>query len=142
MIHHSVQRREKTFVRRYGFLSFTKSMSKSIGKNISNILCGKYCPAMLAARQNFLDYAKQSATDALKTALRRAIQKAAEVTGDLIGEKIADKITKVSKLSQQNSTERVANEAKNIRLDRKIPKERDIPPKKSQENIINLRLIS
>ena len=39
MIQHSLQRREKTFVRRYGFLSFTKSMSKSIGKNISNVDC-------------------------------------------------------------------------------------------------------
>ena len=135
-IHHSIQRREKTFVRRYGFLSFTKSMSKSIGKNISNNLCSKYCPAMLAARQNFLDYAKQSTTDALKTALRRAIQKTAEVTGDLIGKKIADKITKVSKISQQNRKERVANETKNIRLDRKISKERDIPPKKARKILL------
>ena len=36
---------------------------------------------MLAARQNFLDYAKQSATDALKTSSKRVIQETAEATG-------------------------------------------------------------
>ena len=41
--------------------------------------------------QNFLDRAKKSKTDAIKTVSKRAIQKAAEATGDLIGNKIADK---------------------------------------------------
>ena len=59
-------------------------MSKSIGKNVS----GKY-------RQEFLDQAKQSATDALKTTSKRIIKKSAEVTGVLIGNRIADKITNV-----------------------------------------------
>ena len=59
-------------------------MSQSNGKNVS----GKY-------RQEFLDQAKQSATDALKTTSKRIIKKSAEVTGVLIGNRIADKITKV-----------------------------------------------
>ena len=59
-------------------------MSKSIGKNVSR----KY-------RQEFLDQAKQSATDALKTTSKRIIKKSAEVTGVLIGNRIADKITNV-----------------------------------------------
>ena len=42
-------------------------MGKKIGKNISKNLSGKYSPHMLAAHQKFLDHAKQSATDALKT---------------------------------------------------------------------------
>ena len=43
--------------------------------------------------QKFLDSAKQSTTDAIKTTSKRAIQKTAEATGDLICNKIADKIT-------------------------------------------------
>ena len=69
------------YVKRYGFLSF----AKSLGKNLSN----KY-------GQKPLDSAKKSTTDAIKTASKRAIQKAAEATGNLIGNKIADKIASVS----------------------------------------------
>ena len=50
---------------------------------------------MLAMRQKLLDYAKKSATDALKTSSKRVTQKTAETTGDLIGNKIANKITGV-----------------------------------------------
>ena len=42
-----------------------------------------------------MNYARQSATDALKTISKRAIQKTAEVTGDLICNKIADNIAKL-----------------------------------------------
>ena len=70
-----------------------------MGKNLNN----KY-------GQKFLDNAKTSTTDAIKTASKREIQKAAEVTGDLIGNKTADKITSVSnkkstKASPNNETE-------------------------------------
>ena len=57
-----------------------------MGKNLSN----KY-------GQKFIDSAKKSTTDAIKTASKRAIRKTAEATVDLIGNKIADKITSVSK---------------------------------------------
>ena len=48
-------------------------MGKNIGKNISKNLCGKFSPGMLAARQKFLDHAKQSAAGAFKTASKRGI---------------------------------------------------------------------
>ena len=61
-------------------MSFARSMSNKYG-------------------EKFVDTAKTSATDAIKTASNRAIQKTAEATGDLVGNKIADKITSVSKKS-------------------------------------------
>ena len=84
---YSIESRDRTYVKEYGFLSFAKNM----GKSLSN----KY-------GQKPLDGAKKSTTDAIKTASKRAIQKAAEATGDLIGNKIADKITSVSKKSNNN----------------------------------------
>ena len=85
-------------------------MGKNIGKNISKNLSGKHS-------QNFLDYAKQSATDALKTSSNRAIQNAAGATGNLSG----NKISKVSKTSHQHNSETVTNEN-----DKKMPKKKDI----------------
>ena len=79
---YSIEPRDRIHVKRYGFLSFAKS--------ISNNLSNRY-------GQNLLAGAKRSTTDAIKTALKRAIQKTQEATGDFIGNKIADKITSVSK---------------------------------------------
>ena len=45
---YSVQPRDRTFVKSYGFLSFVKNMGKNIGKNISK----NYSPKLL-------DHAKQ-----------------------------------------------------------------------------------
>ena len=81
---HSIERRDRIYVKGYGFLSF----AKNTGKNLSN----KY-------GQKLLDSAKKSTTDAIKTASKRAIQKTAEATGDLTGNKNADKIASVSKTS-------------------------------------------
>ena len=58
-------------------------------------------------------------------------KKTAETTGDLIDNKIGNKITGVSKYSQQNNSERVANE-------RYIAKERNILPEERQKIIDNL----
>ena len=55
----SVQPKDQIFVKGYGFLSFAKNMVKSIGKNESKKLSGKYS-------QKFVNRAKQSATDTLK----------------------------------------------------------------------------
>ena len=74
-----------------------------------------------------LDYAKQFATDAIKTVSKRAIKKAAEATGGLIGNKMANKFTGVSENSQQNNLETVTN-----KHDKEIPKERYISPEKRQ----------
>ena len=80
--------------------------------------------------QKFLDHAKQSVTDALKTTSKRVIQKTAKATGDFVGNEIANRITKVSQNSQQNNSETVTNDN-----DKEIPKERDISPEKRQKII-------
>ena len=51
--------------------------------------------------QKPLDYAKQSAADALKTSSKRAIQKTAEK----IGNEITDKMIRASKSSPTNPSE-------------------------------------
>ena len=104
-------------------------MVKNIGKNTTKILSGKYSPSMLAVHQ-FLDLAKQSATDVFKTASKWAIQKTAEPIGDFIGIKVANKIMGFSK-----NSETVTNQH-----DKEILKERYIWPEKRLEIIDNLRL--
>ena len=54
-------------------------------------------------------------------------QKIAEATDELIGNKIVDEITKLSKSSQQNNSEIIANEH-----DKEITKERYISSKQRQ----------
>ena len=58
------------FVKAYGFFCYAKSMGKNIGKSISKNVSGY--------SQKFLDHAKQSATDAVKTTSKKLIQKTAE----------------------------------------------------------------
>ena len=86
---YSIEPRDRTYVKGYGFLSFAKNM----GKSLSN----KY-------GQNRLDSAKKFTADAIKTASKRVIQKTAEATGDLIGNKTADKRTSVSSNSNNNNS--------------------------------------
>ena len=104
-------------------------MGKNIDENISENLSGKNS-------QKFIDHAKQSAADALKTSSKRVIQKIAEATGDLIVNKIADKITKVSENSQENNSKTVTNEH-----DKKILKEIYITSKERQQITDELRII-
>ena len=52
MTRNPLQPRDQIFVKRCGFLSFTKNMIKSICKNLSKNLSGKYS-------QKLLDHAKQ-----------------------------------------------------------------------------------
>ena len=77
---YSLEPRDRIYLKGYGFMSFARSMNNKYGKK-------------------FVDTAKKSATDAIKTVFKRAIQKTAEATGDLVGNKIADKRTSVSKKS-------------------------------------------
>ena len=79
---YSTEPRDRIYVQGHRFLSFVKNMCKSFSNKYG---------------QKFLNSAKKSTTDAIKTASKRAIQKTAEAAGDLIGNKIADKITSVSK---------------------------------------------
>ena len=81
-IRHSIEPRDRINVKGYAFLSFAKSMGKSLSI--------KY------GQKNF-DSAKKSTADLIKTASKRQIQKTAEANGDLISNKIADKIARVSK---------------------------------------------
>ena len=129
MVHHSVQPRDQTFVKGYGFLSFAKNMGKNFGKKSIKNLSSKYS-------QKLFDHAEQSATDAFKTAWKRASKKITDTTGDLIGNKIANKITKVSKLHHKI----VQWDFKAV-FDWERPKERYLSPKKRQKMIDDLRLI-
>ena len=71
-MNYSVQPKDRTFVKGYGFLSFAKNVGKNMSKNFLIIL------------NNLL----QMHSELLLT----EIEKAAETTGDVIGNKIADKI--------------------------------------------------
>ena len=96
-------------------------MGKSIGKkylfNLLNI--NKY-------NQNLLDYAKQSATDALKTSSKGLNQKTAEANGELVGNKITNNVTRVSKNSHTVINERDKD------IPKKTAKERYISRKKTE----------
>ena len=120
----SIEPRDRIYVKRYGFLSFTKN----IGKSLSN----KY-------GQKLLDSAKKSTTYAIKTTSKRAIQKAAESTGDLIGNKSADKITSVSKKKPDN---KLHNNDETEDVEIATPKKRCISPKERKQIIEELRLVS
>ena len=106
---YSIEPKDRIYVKRYGFMTFTK--------RISTHLSNKYS-------QKILDTAKKSATDAIKTASRRAIQKTAEATGDLIGSKMADKITSVSEKTHNTKSEADSVSPKDV------PKKRYISPEK------------
>ena len=47
MTHYSVQSRDRMFVKDYGFLPFSKKLSKNIGNIISEDLSGKYSQKLL-----------------------------------------------------------------------------------------------
>ena len=93
-MHHSIEAKERRYVKGYGFSSFARNIGTHATKVVKN-MTNKYS-------QKLVDTAKKSATDAIKTASKRAIQKTAEATGDLIGNKIANKIT--PKLSPKEVT--------------------------------------
>lgn len=58
MMRHSVQPRDRTFIKDYGFLFFTKSMGKNIRKGLRG-LSGK-------SSQKHFDHAKKSAIGEVK----------------------------------------------------------------------------
>ena len=119
-----VELKDRIYVKGYGFLSFAKSMGKS--------LSDKY-------GQKLLDRTKKFTTDAIKTASKSAIQKTAEATGDLIGNKIADKITSVSK--KKPTKELPNDETKEEDVEIASPKKRYISPEEKKQIIEELRLV-
>ena len=77
---HSIEPRERRYVKGYGFTSFARNFSDKYSKSL-------------------MDVSKTFA----KTAGKKILKKTAKATGDLIGNKIADKITaKPSKKSQSD----------------------------------------
>ena len=117
-----IQLNQEIYVKGYGFLSFTKNMSKS--------LSNKY-------GQKILDSAKKSTTDAIKTASKRAIQKTVEATSDLIGNKTDDTITSVSK--KKSAKELHNNDVTDVEI--ATPKKRYISPEGRKQIIEELRLV-
>ena len=127
---YSIEPRDRTYVKGYGFLSFAKNIgihATKIAKNMSNMYS-----------QKPLDSAKKSTTDVIKTASKRAIQKTSEATGDLIENNIADKVTSISKSPQNTSKELHLKTDEN---EIEIPKEKYISPEERQQIIDELRLI-
>ena len=91
---YSIERRERKYVKGYGFLSFARNLgthATKVAKNLNNTY-----------GQKLADSTKKSATDALKIAGKRKIQKTAEASGDLVGNFIADKFTSVLKNQRVN----------------------------------------
>ena len=122
---YSIEPRDRTYVKEYGFLSFAKNM----GKGLSN----KY-------GQKLLDSTKISTTDAIKTASTTAIQKTAEATGNLIGSKIADKVASVSKKESTKGLHN-NNETKEEDVEITTPKKRYISPEERQKIIEEIGLV-
>ena len=118
---YSMEPRERTYVKDYGFLTFAKKNDKK--------LSNKY-------GQKLLDSAKKIWNRCIKNCYQKSNSKKAELTGDPVGNKVADKIISISKKSPDHSTELHSNEANN-----EIPKERYISPKETQQIIDELRLI-
>ena len=83
---------------------FAKIMSKTIGKNKSKNLSGKYSSVMLAASQKLLDHAKNLRQTTSKTAIKKA-----EANVDFIANKTADKTTELARISPKNSSETVTD---------------------------------
>ena len=103
-------------MKRYGFMSFARSMSSKYGKKL-------------------VDTTKKSARDAIKTVSKRAIQKPAEATVDLVGNKIADKITGISK-KKSNNNNNINNDVELV-----SHKKRYISPDERPQIIDELRLV-
>ena len=125
---YSTEPRDTIYVKGYGFLSFAKSM----GKSLSNIY-----------GQKLLDSAKRFTADAIKTASKRAIPKTAEATGELIGNKIADKITSVSKKpAMELYSKELPNNNNETDAEITTHKKRYVSPEERRQIIDELRLIS
>ena len=81
---YSIEPRERTYVKGYGFLSFARNFNDKYGKSLRN------------ASKTFA-----------KTAGKEILKETAKATGDLIGNKIADKI--MAKPSNKSHDDKVIN---------------------------------
>ena len=117
---HSVEPRNRIYVKGYRFMSFARSRSNKYGKKL-------------------VDTVRKSATDAIKTASKIAIQKSAEATGGFIRNKVADKITSFSKKKSNNNINNNDDDDDHVELS--THKKRCISPEKRQQIIDELRLV-
>ena len=101
MTRYSYQPRERIFVKSSRF-KYWYTLIENFDKKISKNLSGKYI-------QKRLDYAKQSAANALETSPKIAIQKTVEKTRE---------ITKVSRTLPRSNADTVTNEKVISRLDK------------------------
>ena len=92
---YSTEPKFRKYVKRYGFLSFSRKFGDKYGKKL-------------------MDTATTPVVDAVKTDSKRVVQKTAEATGDLIGNKIADKITSLGKTKSKRK-----RTARNLHITRK-----------------------
>ena len=140
---HSIETRERRYIKGYGFLSFAINFGNKYGKKLMN--------TAIRTGSNFNSkYGKKLTDTAIKTGKdfatiggKKIVHKSAEATGDLTGNKIADTITAkpspkdVTSVSKKSHNEEIqSNEVNN-----EIPKERYISPKQRQKIIDELRLI-
>ena len=88
---YSIEPRERRYVKRYGFLSFTRNIGNKYGKKLT-------------------DTAIKTGNDFAAIAGKKIVQKTAETTGYLIGNKIAYKITSASKKSQNEVNNEIPKE--------------------------------
>ena len=110
MTRYSDQPSERIFVKGSRF-KYWYTLIENVDKKISKNLSGKYI-------QKRLDYAKQSAANALETSPKIAIQKTVEKTRDLTGNIFAVEITKVSRTLPRSNADTVTNEKVISRLDK------------------------
>ena len=92
MTRYSIEHGDRIFVKRYGFFSGTKKISKNISKNVS-------------------DPAKESPSNAFNTISKKLIQTKLEATCDFIGNKMAETLErKHNKIIQRLSQKQKKNQ--------------------------------
>ena len=130
---YSIEPRERSYVKGYGFLSFARDFGNKYGKKLMNtaIKTGTHFNSKYSKK--LTDTAIKTRKDFATIAGKKIVHKTAEATGDLIGNKIADKITSASKKSQNE-------EIQSDEVNNEIPKERYISPKERQKIIDELKL--
>ena len=113
---YSIEPRDKIYVKRYGFSSFSINMSNKHS-------------------QKLLNSAKECATNAIKTASKRPIQKIAEATGDLIGNKSSGKITSILKFPKELDSKELYSKTDENEIE--ISKERYVSPETDKKLLMN-----
>ena len=94
---HSVEPRERRYVKGYGFMSFARNFGNKYGKKLMNTAVKTGTNFSSIYGKKIKDTAIKTGKDFATIAGKKIVHKSAEATGDLIGNKIAGKITSASK---------------------------------------------